>query len=401
MALVSQSVESATIGVTRSGSVMFAPLDDNSASAPTNVLQGPEWAARSRSLGANWMLLKSGGPTTGGLVPPWMDVDPQTSRIWFVTTLPTLCGARVSWSDDDGRNWHSNPKVGCPGMGSERVLEGPAPRKGAKPSGYRHVVYYCGNGTDVAPSKLYCYKSLNGGRTFTFVGGFPDPPSTSATCGVSHQAWPGVVGPDGVLYFPLDLCGNLAVAISSDEGATWRRLPIAATDIQDLYVTSLAPDASGNVYIAWVAGSGHGPGVEGSGLPYLVVSRDHGRMWSKPMMVAAKGVQQVLHVAITATRRGHVALAYLGSTDGGATFSGYITEFGDALTRRPVYWSAIVNNPSQPLMSGSRLQTFGDRLFFISAAFGPNGTPWAALQCAYESLCPNERVGVVARLAAS
>jgi hypothetical protein len=401
MALVGRSVESATVGVSRSGSVMFAPLDDNSAPAPANVVQGPEWVARSRNLGGNWTELESGGPITGGLVPPWMDVDPVTSRIWFVTTLPTLCGARVSWSDDDGKSWHSNPKVGCPGMGSERVLEGPAPRNGAKPSGYRHVVYYCGNGTDVAPSKLYCYKSLDGGRRFSFVGGFPDPPSPSASCGVSHPALPGVVGPDGVLYFPLDLCGKLAVAISGDEGATWRRLPVAATNIQDLYITSVATDASGNLYIAWVAGSGQGPGVDGSGLPYLVVSRDRGRRWSKPMGVAPSTVQQVRHVAVTATGRGHVALTYLGSTDGGATFDGYIAEFTNTLARRPVFWSAVVNNPSQPLMSGSRPQVFGDRLFFISDAFGPDGTPWAALQCAYEKLCPNERVGVVARLATS
>jgi hypothetical protein len=399
MTFVGQTAESATIGITRSGAVIYAPRIDNSAPAPNNVLEGPEFAVLSRNRGLTWTALKSGGPTTGGLVPPWMSVDPVTSRIWFLTTLPTLCGARISWSDDDGNQWHTNPKVGCPGQGSERVLEGPPPHGGATPTSYPHVVYYCGNGVDTAPSIVYCYKSLNGGHTFTPVSGHPDPSGSPGTCGVNHAARPGTVGPDGFLYFPLDLCGKLGVALSRNEGRTWQRLPVANTNIQDMYITSLATDSAGNVYIAWVAGRGSSSGNGGSGLPYLVISRDHGRKWSKPMMIAAPGVQQVRHTAITATNTGHIAVAYLGSTDGGAHFSGYITESLNALAHRPLFWSAAVNNPARPLMSGSRPQTFGDRLFLISDTFGPDSTPWAAFHCAYENSCPNERFGVAARLA--
>jgi hypothetical protein len=397
---VGRSVESATIGVTRSGAVVYAPRTNNSAPAPQNVVQGPEFVVRSGNRGATWTALNSGGPTTGSLVPPFMDVDPQTSRVWFVTTLPaTLCGARISWSDDDGSHWHSNPSVGCPGQGSERVLEGPAPLGGARPRGYRHVVYYCGNGTDVAPSVLYCYKSLDGGRSFKSAGGFPDPPGAPGSCGVNHAARPGAVGPDGVLYFPLDLCGKLGVAISRDEGATWQRLTVANTNIQDMYITSVATDSAGNVYIAWVAGRGPANGGNGgSGLPYLVISRNHGRTWSKPMMIAAPGVRSVLHEAIAAAGTGHIAISYLGS-NGGASFSGYITDSSSALARRPVFWSAPVNDPARPLIPVSRPQTFGDRLFFISDAFAPDGVPWAAFHCAYESACPNSRSGVVGRLA--
>lgn len=404
MTLVGQSVESATIGVTRSGTVVYAPLDPNDATPPQNVVQGPEYAAGSDDDGATWTALGSGGPTTGSLVPPWMDVDPVTSRIWFVTTLPSLCGARISWSDDDGRHWATNPSVGCPGQGSERVLEGPPPRGGARPHGYPHVVYYCGNGTDIEPSVLYCYKSLDGGRTFTSVGGFPDP-GPPGYCGVEHAARPGIVGPNGFLYFPLDLCGQLGVAISRDEGATWQRLPIATTDIQDLYITSAAADSAGNVYIAWVAGSGAAAGVGGAGLPYLVLSKNDGQTWSRPMMIAAPGVQQVRHVAITATGVGRIALAYLGAstTDAGAPFSGYITESSNALSRRPVFMSAAVNDPARPLIAqpfitGPAQEPFGNRLFLIADAFAPDRTAWAAFHCAYESACPDARVGVAARL---
>jgi hypothetical protein len=65
-----------------------------------------------------------------------------------------------------------------------------------------------------------------------------------------------------------------------------------------------------------------------------------------------------------------------------------------------VFWSAAVNDPARALIAGARRQVFGDRLFFISDTFGPDGTPWAAFHCAYKSGCPAGRIGVVGRLAA-
>jgi hypothetical protein len=411
MTLVGRAVESATIGVTRSGTVFFAPRDDNSSPPPQNTLQGPEFVVRSQNLGKTWTAVNSGGTTTGGLVPPWMSVDPVTSRVWFLTTLPGLEGARLSWSDDDGRHWRTNPAVGCRGPGatmclgegSEKVLEGPTPRGGAKPRGYPHVVYYCGNGgLDTVPTTLACYRSLNGGSTFSRTAGVPDPPARAGACGVDHVARPGVAGPDGDLYFPLDLCGDLGIAISRDEGATWHRRMIARTRIRDLYTTSVATDSAGDVYVAWLASTGTaGPGVSGRGLPFVIFSRNHGRTWSKPMMVGAPGVRQALHVAVTAADPGHVAISYLGSRSGAADagFSGYLTESFDALARRPVFWSAVVNRPADPLYPGAHRETFGDRLFFIADAFGPDGTPWAAFHCLDEPSCPSGRIGVAARLA--
>jgi hypothetical protein len=293
--------------------------------------------------------------------------------------------------------------VGCPGQGSEKILEGPPPRGGAKPHGYPHVVYYCGNGgLDLGPTTLACYRSLDGGRSFAPIAHAPDPGSPKpGECNVNHVARPGAAGADGDLYFTLDLCGNLGIAISRDEGATWTHKPIARTSIQDVHTTSVATDASGNVYVSWVAKRGVGQGVDGRGLPYVVFSRNHGRTWSRPLMVAAPGVRQVIHTAVAATGSGHIAVSYLGATSAAtsANFSGYITESADMLVRRPVFLSAAVNSPRDPLYPGSHAETFGDRLFFIGDAFGPDGTPWAAFQCAYERACPGERVGVAARLA--
>ena len=183
----------------------------------------------------------------------------------------------------------------------------------------------------------------------------PDPPGRAGACGVNHVARPGAAGPDGDLYFPLDPCGDLGIAISRDEGGTWQRKMIARTSIRDLYPTSVATDSAGDVYIAWLASTrAAGPGVSGRGLPFLIFSRDHGRTWSKPMMVGAPGVHQALHVAVTAARAVRVAISYLGSRSDAAdaAFSGYITESFDVLAGRPVFWSAAVNKPIETVVPG-------------------------------------------------
>jgi hypothetical protein len=388
MTFVGTTSEAADVGVTRRGSVFYAPLLENSSPPPQNTLQGPEWVVRSRDGGAHWTKLDSGGPRTAGLVPPWMSVDPQTSRIWFTTTLPGLCGAQVSWSDDDGNRWRTGTNVPCPSQGGEKLLEGPAPRGGARPVGYPHVVYYCGNTTDIAASNLWCYKSLDGGQTFAFTGGFSDPPQPPG-CAERHPSRPGVVGSDGVLYFPTVLCGTLGVAISRDEGASWRFRPAIATGLQDIYTTSTAADRHGDVYFAY-----RGPNA----LPYLISSTNHGRTWSRPKMVAAPGVRAVRRVAVAVRRRGEVALAYAGTIDG-AHFNGYITESRNVLARRPRFWSASVNDPSAPLINATDRETFGDRFFYGGVAIGPDGTVWAGFHCAKTMACPGQRIGVVGRLA--
>ena len=387
MSFVGTTSEAGSVGVTRSGSLFYAPLLENTSPPPQNTLQGPEWVVRSRDLGASWTKLDSGGPTTGGLVPPWMSIDPHTSRIWFATTLPNLCGARISWSDDDGNHWRTNPSVGCPAQGGEKLLEGPPPPAGPRPVGYPHVVYYCANTIDIAPSNLWCYRSLDGGQSFGFTGAFPDP-ALPAGCTEDHPSRPGVAGPDGVLYFPTELCGALGVAISHDEGATWQFRPIVGTGLEDIYTSGTAADSRGNLYFAW-----RGPGA----LPYLSTSNDHGATWNAPLMVAPPGVRAVRRVAVAVRKRGEVALSYLGTTDG-AHFNGYITESHNVFSRRPRFWSASVNDPAKPLVNGADTESFGDRFFYGTDTIGPHGTAWAGFHCAKTSACPGRRIGVVGRL---
>jgi hypothetical protein len=66
-----------------------------------------------------------------------------------------------------------------------------------------------------------------------------------------------------------------------------------------------------------------------------------------------------------------------------------------------VWWAASLNDPRAPLIDTSDSTSFGNRLFFNTDNFAPDGEPWAAFHCAFTSPCPNARIGVVGRLAPS
>jgi hypothetical protein len=390
---VGATSEAADVGVLTTGSVFYAPLLLNHGAPPSNVLAGPEDVVRSGDGGSSWSRLGSGGPTTGGLAPPWMDVDQETGRIWYVTPIMTgpfvACGARISWSDDAGRHWTTNLDVGCPAEGAEKLIEGPAPTGGAQPSGYTNVVYYCANENDGLPLPIYCYKSLNGGQTFTAVSGHPESALPPRCPTDSHPDRVGIVAIDGDLVFPSNVCGHLGAVISSDEGATWHYVPTRIKGVEDnMYTASIASDANGDLYIAYLGRNDR---------PRVTVTRDGGAHWSAPMTVVAPKVKVALRVAITAGRRGQIELSYLGTTNG-HSYNGYITESDDVLARSPVFWSASVNRPRAPLVQGTPPTAFGDRTLYSTDALAPNGTAWAGFHCVRTRACPGERVGVVGSL---
>src|SRR5437588_699989 len=82
---------------------------------------------------------------------------------------------------------------------------------------------------------------------------------------------------------------------------------------------------------------------------YMTTSRNGGRTWSRALPVLAPGVQgSRTHFGFDVGAPGHVAISYLGHRAGRNWFDGYITETYNALAKRPLFWSATVNSPSQP-----------------------------------------------------
>src|SRR3954454_3736489 len=245
------TTDSAPIALTPKGTLLYAPIatvSPGTVPAPGDVPY-PTKVARSVDGGAHWKsVFPVDDPSDSshqhiGLI-PWLYADSATGRIWYATPGPTICGAMISYSDDEGLTWKDDDMVGCPGQGGMSVFEVPAPMGQPQPVGYPHVVYYCANLQDNGPHLMYCYRSLDGGSSFTQVGAFPNSADPPPSCNESLDAPRGrAVAPNGTVYFVVDRCDEgLALARSKDEGDSWRQTPITPTPSTSMPITSLAVD---------------------------------------------------------------------------------------------------------------------------------------------------------------
>jgi hypothetical protein len=180
--------------------------------------------------------------------------------------------------------------------------------------------------------------------------------------------------------------GRTYLIRSSDEAATWpiaARVPFKIPNVGPGGTGSaeLRSDAAGNLYLGWTNPGNPNPnsGYQPSKL-YMATSRNGGRTWGRALSLLAPGVQGIrTHFGFDLGAPGHVAISYLGHRAGRHLFDGYITETYNALAKRPLFWSAPVNSPSQPpLDSGEKGSSNGLGLDYVSVAIGPDGTPWAS-----------------------
>lgn len=379
-----------TIGVTKQGTVWFSAADW-------------EWAlVRSRDQGATWERFRVPGPQaypgcgigTSAFTPcddsqqakyytvadAFLWVDPYTSKIFWSKTYGYAMCSSMNMSADDGRTWVPVTRFACPGGDYEKIGGGPPPPGGAEPTGYPNVLYACVNGYAptfvVGPSRV-CYKSLDGGHTWQATGA-PVTPSPLAP-GCLHFQEPQVVGPDGTLYLPLGCAldlNRIMVALSEHEGAIWKYVRVPTSDAgraADLIGgVSIAVDRAGTLYVVW-------PGADEK--TYLAVTKDKGETWNGPLMVSAPGVTTGSPRAQVAAREpGHIAIAYYGHEKSGSEkkLNGYITESFNASSKDPLFYSALLNDPDDPLyfpINGGTLP----RNDYLGVTIAPDGTPWTAL----------------------
>lgn len=119
------------------------------------------------------------------------------------------------------------------------------------------------------------------------------------------------------------------------------------------------------------------------------------------MEVLAPGVDGIrTDFGFDVSAPGDVEFSYLGHTKGRSGFDGYITETRDALASRPLFWSGVVTDLSQPPLDfGGQGGSDGLGLDYVGASTGPDGTPWASFwdACAEDlpqpapSTCPADR----------
>jgi hypothetical protein len=362
---------------------------------------------RSSDQGATWDApLNPPGAPTSAPNHPWLWQDAQSHRLFynlfFGISGTGACadgtGALLWTSDDEGQTWQSEP-VGCGSQDYGQILTGPAATAADKASlvanGYPNVVYYCATGpTLIFGPDRFCFRSVDGGKTFVRTQGNPGP----APANTSRFPHNGAVAADGTFYVAHTSPTGVAVAISKDDGDSWTDAVVPGTTFDDFVLpltnsetylsASVAVDAAGNVYVVWVDSK--------SLLPNLAVSKDAAQTWSTPVMFGAPGLFVASYPNIVAKEAGHIAVAYYGSLqkngnggDGytasdGRPYNAYLMVSTDALSSTPVFWTASVNDPASPVIKGMSYEAgeyLGNPAFSgdsVSAAFADHGNGLAA-----------------------
>lgn len=300
----------------------------------------------------------------------WVDHTPDFDRI-FNIDLYVGCSI-LSFSDNDGASWITNPFACGEPVNDHQTLFGGVPVS-SPTVGYPHVLYYCFN----HPAITKCSKSLDGGVTFV-----PTTQVTAPDCGGLNGH--GVVDSKGVIYLPLASCGRPMLAISKDEGNTWNVIRTSELDADSGGDPSVAVDSKGNLYYLFVDAEDR--------MPFLTTSTNGGKSWTKPVNVAPKSVKATNLATLTVGKPGSLAIAYYGTTmaDDGPDrrWGGYISSAINVLTKKPTFFTATVNGPSDALKMGNcGPGRCGRVLDFIDVEIAPDGQPWAVYVDACAATC--------------
>jgi hypothetical protein len=365
-----------TIGITKQGNAFMvaADFDGLSPATPQTKIFATYDGNKSWKDVSPVVAGRSFPPTT---LDPYLYVDPQTGRI-FSDDLTVGCSV-LQWSDDQGKTWSRGNPFACemPVDDHQTIVAGDPP-PGVQTVGYPNVIYYCVN--KVGDSQ--CARSLDGGTTFTatgnpaFAGVQPAQDGSSSAapgfCGGLHGHI--VTDPAGRLFLPRGYCGKPWLAMSEDGGTTWTQSQVSRLDIAGNQA-SVASDTAGNIYYLWWTAD--------TLLPYLAVSRDHGKTFGPALLVGPPGLRAVNLPSIDAGAPGHVAISYPGTMDADASkparaWNYYVAVSTNALADLPVFHSATANPLRDPIHRGVCLNRCAGMYDFLDVVIAPSGQTWAA-----------------------
>ncbi|HEX2240407.1 MAG TPA: sialidase family protein, partial [Actinomycetota bacterium] len=175
------------------------------------------------------------------------------------------------------------------------------------------------------------------------------------------------------LFVPKGHCDFPWIAISEDAGDSWTRVQVSDIPAAGTHL-SVASDTAGNLYFVWWA--------QETRLPFLSVSRDSGKTWGKPMMIAPPGVTEANFPVITAGDPGKIAINFPSSTDEDRQgperpWNQHVVVSTNALSRNPVFLSATANDPDDPVHRGACNGRCAGMWDFLDIVIGPTGELWA------------------------
>jgi hypothetical protein len=320
---------------------------------------------------------------------PYLYVDEDTDRV-FTSDFLLPCTA-ISRSDDAGDTWASSVTA-CDLLDHQTIFSGKP--VASQPIGYPSIVYYCA--ADYATGLgVSCLKSIDGGQAFVRTGqpAFPGLSDTELAALCGWGSGHGVAGPDGTIYLPAGVCSRPTLAISRDEGLSWKRVQVAemrmGSDGRVDHDAAVAVDSKNNLYYSWT----------GEDLnPYLSVSKDGGTSWSEPLMIAPPGVKIATLIALDVATPGHLAVSFVGSeaqtSFGPGEYNGYMMVTRDALSADPLFYATRINPRRDPIDFDCSTGSCRANREFIDVSIAPDGSIWAAFaDGCYEGRCGHYSVG--------
>jgi hypothetical protein len=326
--------------------------------------------------------------TIGTTLDPFLVGDPVTGRV-YASQLDSCL--RLSWTDDGGNSWVTNPKACAgPDQHHQKIAVGPGP------TGREVHVATMNLATWLATQKVVITHSWspNGGLTWA-----QSPAMTPATTPLSAHAVGNIaIGADGTINIIAYLCDRfidahyqgVGVGRSMDNGATWTWTQIApgGGPCDDVDPGLWASGAT--VVAAWDDASA------GTPHEWFAQSADSGKTWSKPSEIPTPGLRSfVLTDAVSSSQR--VAVAFLASPDTAKAPSvadGWARWYLYVATRELVAGGAswdVEKVQSTPVQVGPICMEGPDcfngarnLLDFLDIQFGPSGGVYVA----YTQGCP-------------
>lgn len=357
-----------TMGVAFDGSIF---VGGNGGDRPDQIVR------RSRDGGRTWQDISPAVDLPAVISDPYLALDRATGRIFMAQLKSDQCG-QLSFSDDGGRTWLTNPRV-C-GLFDHETVFTASPRT-VRTASYPRVVYYCAASGGIGPFSLAtgCLRSLDGGLSFAPSGDHPFPPRAGCDGLPGH----GVAAPNGTILLPKGWCGEPYLAISGDDGTTWTRVRVPGPRLPPgAHEAAVAVDSAGTIYYVWVASDLK---------PYLAISRTGGATWGRPMMIGAPGLEQAALAGIDVVSPGKVAVEYMG---GPPVWSGSLTVSANALSRTPLWYSAAITAGGRPIVRegcdpAGGCNGAGD---FFDVTIAPDGTAWAVFVDSCAAPCRDPRL---------